>query len=99
MARGPKAVVLNLRENERTELHRLLRGTARVRRSPNACASSSPVPSQARPIWAAATALGVSRQTVALWRQRFAVHRLEGLVDAPRSGALSQPTTSASVDV
>lgn len=34
-----------------------------------------------------ATALGVSRQTVALWRQRFAVHRLEGLVDAPRSGA------------
>ncbi|MBN4094689.1 IS630 family transposase [Methylobacterium sp. OT2] len=34
-----------------------------------------------------ATALGVSRQTVALWRTRFAAHRLEGLVDAPRSGA------------
>jgi len=34
-----------------------------------------------------ATALKVSRQTVALWRARFATHRLEGLIDAPRSGA------------
>jgi transposase len=34
-----------------------------------------------------AEALGVSRQTVATWRGRFAEHRLEGLVDAPRRGA------------
>jgi len=34
-----------------------------------------------------AEALEVSRQTVALWRGRFAEHRLEGLTDAPRSGA------------
>jgi transposase len=34
-----------------------------------------------------AKALGVSRPTVALWRGRFTAHRLEGLVDAPRSGA------------
>ena len=34
-----------------------------------------------------ARALGVSRPTVALWRRRFAEHRLEGLVDAPRRGA------------
>ena len=30
-----------------------------------------------------ATALKVSRQTVALWRARFATHRLEGLIDPP----------------
>jgi transposase-like protein len=34
-----------------------------------------------------AGALGVARQTVATWRGRFAEHRLEGMVDAPRSGA------------
>ena len=34
--------------------------------------------------------LGVSRPTVALWRRRFALHRLEGLVDAPRAGAPRQ---------
>lgn len=33
-----------------------------------------------------AEALGVRRPTVAAWRRRFAEHRLEGLVDAPRSG-------------
>ncbi len=37
-----------------------------------------------------ARALGVSRPTVALWRRRFALHRLEGLVDAPRAGASRQ---------
>jgi transposase len=31
--------------------------------------------------------LDVSRQTVPTWRRRFAEHRLDGLVDAPRSGA------------
>jgi transposase len=34
--------------------------------------------------------LGVSRPTVALWRRRFALHRLEGLVDAPRAGTPRQ---------
>jgi transposase len=34
-----------------------------------------------------AEALGVARPTVATWRGRFAEHRLEGLADAPRSGA------------
>lgn len=34
-----------------------------------------------------ATVLGTSRQTVGLWRQRFATHRLAGIVqDAPRGG-------------
>ncbi len=31
--------------------------------------------------------LGVSRQSVVTWRQRFLAHRLEGLSDALRSGA------------
>ena len=34
-----------------------------------------------------ATAVGTSRQTVGLWRQRFATHRLPGIAqDAPRGG-------------
>jgi len=36
---------------------------------------------------AIAQRLGVSRQSVVTWRQRFLAHRLEGLSDAPRSGA------------
>jgi transposase len=34
-----------------------------------------------------ARALGVSRPTVATWRQRFAEHGADGLLDAPRPGA------------
>ena len=36
---------------------------------------------------AIAVHLGVSRQSVITWRQRFVAHRLDGLVDAPRNGA------------
>lgn len=39
---------------------------------------------------AVAVRLGVGRQSVITWRQRFLAHRLEGLVDAPRSGAPRQ---------
>jgi len=31
--------------------------------------------------------LGVSRMRVTMWRARFLAHRLDGLVDLPRSGA------------
>ena len=34
-----------------------------------------------------AARLGMSRQSVTTWRGRFLAHRLDGLVDAPRSGA------------
>lgn len=34
-----------------------------------------------------ASAVGVTRQTVRLWRERFAQHRLDGLGDEPRCGA------------
>lgn len=37
-----------------------------------------------------AAAVGVTRQTVRLWRDRFAKHRLDGLHDEPRCGAPRQ---------
>jgi transposase len=87
VSRGPKAVPLELSEAERTELRRLLRrrgvgqALAQRIRVVLACAELGATN------LGVAEALGVSRQTVATWRGRFAGHRLEGLVDAPRSGA------------
>ena len=87
MSRGPQAVALNLSETERARLQRLLRrhGTGQALaqrvRIILACAQAGATN------LGVARALGVSRQTVTLWRARFARHRLEGLVDAPRSGA------------
>ncbi len=87
MPRGPKAVALELSEAERGELHRLLRrhgvGQALAQRIRVVLACAEPGATNL----GVATLLGVSRQTVATWRGRFAEHRLEGLVDAPRSGA------------
>jgi transposase len=87
MSRGPKAVSLNLAEAERTELRRLLRrrgvGQALAQRIRVVLACAEPGATNL----GVAAALGVSRQTAATWRRRFARHRLEGLVDAPRSGA------------
>jgi transposase len=87
MSRGPKAVALELTEAERAELHRLLRrrgvGQALAQRIRVVLACAEPGATNL----GVAAALDVSRQTVATWRGRFAEHRLEGLVDAPRSGA------------
>jgi transposase len=87
VSRGPKAVLLELSEAERTELRRLLRrrgvGQALAQRIRVVLACAEPGATNR----GVAEALGVSRQTVATWRGRFAEHRLEGLVDAPRSGA------------
>jgi transposase len=87
MSRGPKAVSLELTEAERAELRRLLRrrgvGQALAQRIRVVLACAEPGATNP----GVAAALGVSRQTVATWRGRFAEHRLEGLVDAPRSGA------------
>ena len=87
MSRGPRAVALELSEAERAELRRLLRrrgvGQALAQRVRVVLACAEPGATNL----GVARALGVSRQTVATWRGRFAEHRLEGLVDAPRSGA------------
>jgi transposase len=87
MPRGPKAVALELTEAERTEVRRLLRrrgvGQALAQRIRVVLACAEPGATNL----GVAEALGVSRQTVATWRGRFAEHRLEGLTDAPRSGA------------
>jgi transposase len=87
MSRGPKAVALELAEAERAELQRLLRrrgvGQALAQRIRVVLACAEPGATNL----GVAEALGVSRQTVATWRGRFAEHRLEGLVDAPRCGA------------
>ena len=87
MPRGPKAVALQVSEAERTELRRLLRrrgvgqALAQRIRVVLACAEFGATNLGVSKV------LGVSRQTVATWRERFATHRLNGLVDAPRSGA------------
>src|SRR3712207_9082889 len=87
MSRGPKAVPLVLTEAERAELRRLPRrrgvGQALAQRVRIVLACAEPGATNL----GVATALGVSRPTVATWRRRFAEHRLEGLTDAPRSGA------------
>ena len=87
MSRGPKAVALELTEAERAELRRLLRrhgvGQALAQRIRVVLACAEPGATNL----GVAEALGVSRQTVATWRGRFAAHRLEGLADAPRPGA------------
>jgi transposase len=87
MPRGPRAVVLQLTEAERAALENLVRrrtvGQALAQRARVVLACAEPGATNL----GVARALGVSRPTVATWRRRFAAHRLEGLVDAPRPGA------------
>jgi transposase len=77
---------LQLTEPERQQLAQWARGRrtpARlVLRAKIALLAAEGHPNQHR-----AVALGTSRQTVGLWRQRFATQRLPGLAqDAPRGG-------------
>jgi transposase len=85
MARG-KASTIALGAEERRELERLVRGRL----------TAQALAMRARIVLAAAEGdtnvriaerLGVFKSTVGRWRERFALHRLDGLYDEPRPGA------------
>jgi transposase len=87
MAPGPQPLPLELTDRERVALEGLVRrrnvGQALAQRARIVLACAEPGATNL----GVARQLGVSRPTVAVWRHRFAAHRLEGLVEAPRSGA------------
>lgn len=91
MTRGPKLVAIVLTEEERAALRQLVRrrsaGQDAVMRARIVLAADAEPQATNRAI---AIRLGISRQSVITWRQRFLAHRLDGLVDAPRSGAPRQ---------
>ncbi len=90
MARGPKPVPLSLSYEERATLEGIVRrrstGQALAQRARIvlACAEAGSTNSDV------ARRLKVSRPSVITWRARFLAHRLDGLVDLPRSGAPRQ---------
>ena len=90
MARGRKPAPVTLSPEERAALEALVRrrsaGQALVQRARIVLACAEPGSTNA----GVARALGVSRPSVITWRQRFLEHRLDGLVDRPRSGAPRQ---------
>lgn len=82
---GPSAAVVELSEDERTELVAL----ARRRKTAQALALRSRIVlacAEGKGNVAVAEELGISRETVRKWRTRFLAGRLEGLVDDPRPG-------------
>ena len=91
MARGPRTAALVLTGEEREALRRLVRrrgaGQAVVMRARIVLVADADPAATNKLI---ADRLGVSRQSVITWRQRFLAHRLDGLSDAPRSGAPRQ---------
>ncbi|MER2266713.1 helix-turn-helix domain-containing protein [Methylobacterium oxalidis] len=96
MSFDPQAAVLDLNEAEKTELQGLLRrgetSQSLAYRIRIILACAEPGASNVR----VAAALGVTRQTVAHWRRRYAERKVEGLIDAPRSGA---PRSISDADV
>ncbi len=87
MPPGPKPTLLALSKAERETLLTLLRRRSTAQdvalRARIVLACADPQATNT----AIAKRLGISRQSVVTWRQRFSAHRLDGLGDAPRSGA------------
>lgn len=84
MGRPKAEIVLN--ESEREQLQ----AWTRRRKTAQALASRSRIILECATgvdSKAVAQRLSVSQQTVSKWRNRFALSRLDGLLDAPRSGA------------
>src|SRR3954449_3608679 len=82
----PKAVRIELTEDERAELQARLR-RRKVARGDALRAEIVLLAAQGLSNLAITERLGVARMTVATWRGRFAERRLEGLLDEPRPGA------------
>lgn len=84
MGRPKAEIVLNDREREQLETWTRRRKTAQALalRSRIVLECATGVDSKI-----VAHRLSVSQQTVSKWRNRFAANRLDGLLDAPRSGA------------
>lgn len=88
MQRGRQSPVPLLSEDER----RVLSGLVRRRQTPRGLATRAKVIllSADHPEWTLAeigVQVGRCDDTVGTWRKRFAVQRLAGLSDAPKSGA------------
>ena len=82
----PKAVRIELTEDERAELQARLR-RRKVARGDALRAEIVLLAADGLTNLAITERLGVARMTVATWRGRFAERRLEGLLDEPRPGA------------
>jgi transposase len=83
---GRSAVGIELTEDERAELSARLRRRT-VARADAMRAEIVLLAAKGMSNLAIAERLGITRVTVALWRKRFAVKRLDGLTDEPRPGA------------
>ena len=92
--RGRPKVEINLTDEERTELERLVR---RARTNRNLSMRSKLILASASGMGDTAVAQKhhVNPKTVATWRKRFAEQHLEGLYDEPRPGAPRKITDEA----
>jgi transposase len=84
--RATKAKVIRLSVEERAYLDRLVR-RRKVGRGDAQRAEIVLLAADGLNNSAIAAKVGVTRQTVRTWRERFARHRLDGLCDEPRCGA------------